>query len=57
MTREQREQFVRHQIFQGQIFEMGTWESVVQNIVNRWEADLIETYETGCINTRDVMWY
>lgn len=49
MTREQREQFVRDQIFQ-----INTWEEAVQRIVDCWEDDLIETYDKGRIDTRDV---
>jgi hypothetical protein len=35
MNREEREQFVRHQVF-----AEGTWEAAVQAIVDRWESDV-----------------
>lgn len=42
MTREQREQFVREQIF-----AYGTWEEAVQRIVDRWESDADDAYTRG----------
>jgi hypothetical protein len=42
MNREEREKFVR-----GQVFAEGTWEAAVQAIVDRWEEDAEKSREEG----------
>ena len=42
MNREEREKFVR-----GQVFASGPWEDAVQAIVNRWEEDAEQVRAEG----------